>query len=69
MNITDINGYNIEVTNLDEALKIADEYRQYSHENIRYSALDAQLKTYWTDMFLKLSQLKNVSIIKPNHHE
>ncbi len=58
MIIADLNGYPIEVTDLKEALKMASQYKEYSHEEKSFSELDTRLKAYWTDMFEKLTAVK-----------
>jgi hypothetical protein len=58
MNITDLNGYPIEVTNLKEAIKMAGQYKEYLHEDKGFSEFDKRLKTYWTDMYEKLRAIK-----------
>ena len=59
MYITDLNGCLIEVTDLDEAIQITAEYKQYEHENQGFSELDKRLNSYWTDMYEKLTAIKN----------
>jgi len=58
MKITDLNGYPIEVTNLDEAIRIAKEYKGYRHKDKSFSEFDKRQCAYWTDMHEKLSALK-----------
>ncbi|WP_281296974.1 hypothetical protein [Flavobacterium limnophilum] len=59
MKITDLNGFPIEVTDLDEAIKVTTEYKEYQHEDKSYSDFDRRQKAYWTDMHQKLMELKN----------
>ena len=59
MKITDLNGCQIKVTNLDEAIRITAEYKQYEHINDGFSELDKRLNNYWTDMYEKLIKLKS----------
>ena len=59
MKVTDLNGCQIEVTNLDEAIQITAEYREYEHINDGFSELDKRLNKYWTDMYKKLLKLKS----------
>ena len=54
MKVTDLNGCQIKVTNLDEAIRITAEYKAYEHINDGFSELDKKLKHYWTDMYKKL---------------
>lgn len=58
MKITDLNGCQIEVVNLEDAIKIAEEYKQNEHINKVFSEFDKRLKVYWTDMFEKLTVIK-----------
>lgn len=58
MQIRDINGCSIEVTHLDEAIKMAKRYKQYRHEDNNFSELDKRLHAYWTDIYHKLLTLK-----------
>lgn len=59
MKITDINGCQIKVTNLDEAIRVTAEYKEYEHINDGFSDLDKRLNNYWTDMYEKLMKLKS----------
>ena len=59
MKVTDLNGCQIEVTNLDEAIQITAEYKEYEHINDGFSELDKRLNRYWTDMYEKLLKLKS----------
>ncbi len=59
MKITDLNGCQIKVTNLDEAIRITAEYKEYEHINDGFSDLDKRLNSYWTDMHEKLVKLKS----------
>ena len=59
MKITDLNGCEIKVTNLDEAIRITSEYKEYEHINDGFSDLDKMLNSYWTDMHDKLIKLKS----------
>ena len=52
MKIKDLNGYTIEITNLNEAIQITRRYKQYEHENKGFSELDKKLNRYWTDMYV-----------------
>ena len=58
MKITDINGCQIEVTDLKEAIKIARRYKEYRHEDSNFSEFDKRQKTYWSDMYEKLTVSK-----------
>ncbi len=58
MKITDLNGCPIEVTNLNEAIKMSGQYKEYSHDDKSFSEFDKRQKTYWTDMYEKLRAIK-----------
>ncbi|MEI5985923.1 MULTISPECIES: hypothetical protein [Bacteroidota] len=58
MYVTDLNGCQIEVTDLKEAIKIAGRYKEYRHEDERFSEFDKRQKTYWADMYEKLTAIK-----------
>ncbi len=58
MKVTDLNGCPIEVTDLDEAIKLTAQYKEYEHENKGFSEFDKRQKAYWTDMHDKLSAIK-----------
>ena len=59
MKVKDLNGCEIKVTNLDEAIRITAEYKEYEHLNDGFSDLDKRLNRYWTDMYEKLLKLKS----------
>lgn len=58
MQVTDLNGCPIEVTNLREAIKMAMQYKEYRHEDKDFSEFDKRQKAYWTDMYEKLTAIK-----------
>lgn len=58
MKVTDLNGCPIEVTDLDEAIKMTAQYKEYEHINKGFSEFDKRQKAYWTDMHDKLSAIK-----------
>lgn len=58
MKITDLNGCEIEITNLKEAIKIAKRNTGYSHEDKSFSEFDKRQKAYWTDIHEKLTAIK-----------
>ena len=47
MQVTDLNGCPIEITNLKEAIKMARQYKEYSHEDKSFSEFDKRQKAYW----------------------
>ena len=61
MNVTDLNGFQIEVTDLDEAIRITAEYKEYHHEDKSFSEFDKRQKVYWIDMYKKLTVIKKQS--------
>lgn len=46
MKVKDLNGCEIKVTNLDEAIRITAEYKEYEHINDGFSELDKRLNSY-----------------------
>ena len=62
MKLTDFNGCLIEVTDLDEAIKVTTEYKEYGHEDKNFSDFDRRQKAYWTDMNEKLMELKETMV-------
>lgn len=65
MKVTDLNGCQIEVTDLEEAIQITAEYKEYRHEDKSFSEFDKRQKAYWTDMYEKLTAIKKqLTIIK-----
>ncbi|CAI9686744.1 hypothetical protein EAVNVH72_03475 [Elizabethkingia anophelis] len=58
MKITDLNGCEIEITDLKEAIKIAKRNTGYSHEDKSFSEFDKRQKAYWTDIYEKLTAIK-----------
>ena len=58
MKVTDLNGYQIEVTNLKEAIRITKRYTKYRHEDKSYTDFDKRQNAYWTDMYEKLTAIK-----------
>ena len=58
MKITDLNGCLIEVTDLDEAIQISSDYKQYKHEDKSFSDFDKRQKAYWVDIHEKLTAIK-----------
>lgn len=43
MKVTDLNGYEIEITNLQEAIKVAKRNTGYHHEDKSFSEFDKRL--------------------------
>lgn len=59
MEVIDLDGKKIKVTDLGEALKQAQMFKSYRHADKTYRELDKKLKQYWTDLYNKLTALKN----------
>ena len=57
--VTDLSGSPIEITNIKEAIKIARQYKAYRHEDKSFSEFDKRQKAYWTDIHEKLTAIKN----------
>lgn len=56
--VTDLNGVEIEVTDLTNALMMAKRFIAYRHIDKAYIQLDKKLFAYWTDLHEKLLQLQ-----------
>lgn len=61
MKITDLNGYQIEITDPDTAIEQAESFKDYHH--IPPVESDGKKQAYWRDMYYKLLELKQ------QHHE
>lgn len=61
MNITDMNGQAVEVTDLESALSHAKAFVNMQHTDEQYQKLDERLKAYWQDIVNKLEALKENS--------
>lgn len=59
MEVIDLNGYAIEVTDLDEAIKITAKYKDYQQEGNDFLDFNERQKAYWMDMYEKLTAIKN----------
>ena len=64
MHITDNEGKRIEVKDLDAAIKQAETFTEYKHEDSSFAGLDQKLKKYWSDVHQKLLKLKTPSQAK-----
>lgn len=58
MKVNDLNGYPIEITDLKEAIKIASRYKEYRHQDKKFSEFDKRQNAYWTDIYEKLTAIK-----------
>ena len=57
-----LNGKNLEVTDLDKAIKQAQIFKDYEHESKDFKDLDNTHKSYWNDMYHKLQILKIIKM-------
>ena len=55
MEVIDLNGCSIEVTDLEEAIKIKAEYKDYQQEDNDFSDFNERQKAYWLDMHEKIN--------------
>lgn len=72
MRITDLNGCPIEITDLEKAIKITAEFKEYRHRSKSFTEFDKRKKAYWTDMYEKLTAIKkcnNTLKIKNDEHK
>ena len=58
MKIKDLNGFDLEVEDLQLAIRQADDYRHYEHLNPQNWQADERRKAYWEDIYQKLLTLK-----------
>lgn len=56
MKVKDLNGYLIEVTDLDKAIEMAEFFKDCHHTPPR--PIDKENQKYWRDMYEKLLKLK-----------
>lgn len=59
MEVIDLNGCTIEVSDLNEAIKITAEYKDYQQVGNDFSDFNERQKAYWMDMHEKLTAIKN----------
>ncbi|QES88270.1 hypothetical protein [Rhizosphaericola mali] len=59
MKVTDKNGFELEVTNLDEAIRQSAAFVAYSQVGGAYSEFNEKQKVYWSDLLGKLLTLKS----------
>jgi hypothetical protein len=64
MKIRDLHGKCIKITDLEKAIKQAETFKGYSHQDKSFAEFDERMKVYWTDIHEKLLILKN----KQNEH-
>lgn len=57
MKIVDLNGCTIEVTDLEKAIAMCEEFSHYKHEDGNYTDFEKRRKAYWVDMHSKLSAM------------
>lgn len=58
MEIIDLDGKTIKVTDLDEAIRQAKAFCGFRHTDEAFVVLDAKLELYWNDVYRKLLALK-----------
>jgi hypothetical protein len=57
LKITDLNGFELEIDNLQLAIMQADDNRHYRHLDPQHQQADEQRQAYWNDIYQKLIQL------------
>jgi hypothetical protein len=55
--VMDLSDYPIEITDLNEAIRITSQYMEYKHVRKCFSDFDKKRKAYWRDMYVKLMRL------------
>lgn len=68
MQITDIYGAVIEVTDLDAAIKQAAAFKGYRHKDRQFIQYDLERAKYWTDIWQQLTDIKNKENGNDNNH-
>lgn len=58
MKIKDLNGNSIEVTDINEAIRISKQFTKYKHKDKSFSDFDKRQNAYWVDMYEKLIATK-----------
>ncbi|TWI20302.1 hypothetical protein [Sphingobacterium siyangense] len=58
MKITDLNGCPIQIDNLNQAIQITRQYKEYKHVDSSFSDFDTRQRAYWKDMYEKLTAVK-----------
>jgi len=61
MKIIDIEGNEIEVTDLDKAIRQADEYRHFRHDDRKSNTMDDYLTNHWQYIYEQLLILKHLN--------
>ena len=60
--IEDRNGENIEVLNLAEAIKQADYFRNFAHEDKLFEEFHRKRQAYWQDVYEKLIKVSDLEV-------
>lgn len=60
--IEDENGENVEVNNLNQAIKQADYFRNFSHTDKLFEKFDQKRQAYWQDMYEKLMKISDLEV-------
>lgn len=58
LKITDLNGIELEIENLQLAIMQADDNRHFKHFAPNFQATDEKLQTYWNDVYQKLINIQ-----------
>ena len=58
LKITDLNGFELEIDDLQLAIMQADDYRHFRHFDHKFQVADERLQHYWTDVYEKLLKLQ-----------
>lgn len=66
MKVTDIDGVDIDIINLNEAIRQSYEFSDYYQIGSEYSLFNEQQKIYWTDLYNKLVALRDKNLLSQN---
>ncbi|SHM73391.1 hypothetical protein [Flavobacterium xanthum] len=59
MKVEDKDGENTTVTNLPEALKQSDYFRNFAHTEQAFKRFDKELQAYWQDLYDKFLNISD----------
>jgi hypothetical protein len=59
LKITDLNGFELEIDNLQLAIMQTDDYRHHRHFDPKFQGTDEKLQAYWEDVYQKLLKIKS----------
>ena len=67
--VIDLEGKEKKITDLKQAIALTAEFMDYEHEDKSFGAFDEKMRRYWTDLYTKLTAIKNNSNSNQNDIE